>query len=103
MKLKEGDPLLVIGHSHFEKAHVINVKKGVITLNNQIKVDNTLKVLNNSKFEVKPFDQTEYDHLISKSEIPKLLSKITSSYQNLPSSSMIMVKHKLERIIKKYF
>ena len=58
-RLKIGTPLLVLGPHFFEKAEVVSVENGIFTLNNKIKVTNELVITNNSKMQIKPFDEEE--------------------------------------------
>lgn len=102
-KLRIGDYLLVLGPHFFEKAEVVSVDNGVFTLNNKIKVTQDLVVLNNSKMEVKPFDEDEYNYLLAKNKIPRILEKIESKYKNLPKEDMVNLFSKLNRVSSKYF
>lgn len=102
-KLRIGDYLLVLGPHFFEKAEVASVDNGVFTLNNKIKITQDLVVLNNSKMEVKPFDEDEYNYLLAKNKIPRVLEKIESQYKNLPKEDMVNLFSKLNRVLSKYF
>lgn len=102
MKLKVGDIFMVTGPAHFEKAVVEKAEKGVYTLNNGLKIDNSLQVIGQSRFNVKEFNQGEYDYQLALNQIPRLLEVIKSNYKSLPSDNLIKAKEKLERIINKY-
>ena len=65
MKLNIGDPVLVTGPAHFEKAEVIERSKGIYTLNNQMKITKDLSIIGNSRFKVTPFNDEEYDYLLA--------------------------------------
>lgn len=103
MKLHEGDNLLVYGLYHVEKATVIKAEKGVYTLNNQMKVDRDLKVLNSKdSYVVEIWDENKYKFLHYRSMMEKKLNLIQSGYMKLDQGSLIRVYEKLDKLIEKY-
>lgn len=103
MKLKEGDLLLVYGAYHLEKAKVIRVDKGIITLSNQMKVDKSLSPINSkSGFTVEPWDESKYEYLKAKSLFSKRLATIEDNASKLDPDTFVKVYNKLEKIISKY-
>ena len=102
MKLKVGETFTVTGPSHFEKATVEKVEKGVYTLSNGLKINSSLEVLGSSRFKVKPFDENEYRYLLATNQIPRFLDQIKSSYKNLPQENLVKVHEKLKKLTQKY-
>lgn len=102
-RLKIGTPLLVLGPHFFEKAEVVSVENGIFTLNNKIKVTNELVITNNSKMQIKPFDEEEYNFLVAKNKIPRVLEKIENKYKELSKDDLIKLFDGLNKITHKYF
>ena len=102
-RLKIGTPLLVLGPHFFEKAEVVSVENGIFTLNNKIKVTNELVITNNSKMQIKPFDEEEYNFLVAKNKIPRVLEKIENKYKELSKDDLIKLFDRLNIITHKYF
>ena len=102
-RLKIGTPLLVLGPHFFEKAEVVSVENGIFTLNNKIKVTNELVITNNSKMQIKSFDEEEYNFLVAKNKIPRVLEKIENKYKELSKDDLIKLFDRLNRITHKYF
>lgn len=102
-RLKIGTPLLVLGPHFFEKAEVVSVENGIFTLNNKIKVTNELVITNNSKMQIKPFDEEEYNFLVAKNKIPRVLEKIENKYKELSKDDLIKLFDRLNKITYKYF
>lgn len=103
MKLHEGDNLLVYGLYHVEKASVIKAEKGIYTLNNQMKVDKDLKVLNSKdSYNVEIWDEDKYKFLHYRSMMDKKISIIQNGYLKLDQDSLIRVYEKLDKLIEKY-
>lgn len=103
MKLNIGDPVLVIGPAHFEKAEVIERSKGIYTLNNQMKITKDLSIIGNSRFKITPFNNEEYNYLLAVNQIPRQLSIIKEKMDNgLAKESILKIHQKLKNIITKY-
>lgn len=102
-ELKIGDNLLALGPHYFEKVKIISADNGVFTLSNKIKITSNLLVVNNSKVEIKPFNEEEYNYLVAKNKIPRVLEKLESKYKYLSKEDLIKLYAKLEKVINKYF
>ena len=103
MKLNIGDPVLVTGPAHFEKAEVIERSKGIYTLNNQMKITKDLSIIGNSRFKVTPFNDEEYSYLLAVNQIPRQLSIIKEKMdKGLAKESILKIHQKLKNIITKY-
>ena len=97
MKYHEGDHLLVYGQYHVEKATITKVEKGFLILDNQMKVDKDLKVLNaKSAFTVENWDENKYKFLHYRSMMEK------KGYKKLDQDALIRVYEKLDKLIEKY-
>lgn len=103
MKYHEGDHLLVYGQYHVEKATITKVEKGFLVLDNQMKVDRDLKVLNaKSAFTVENWDENKYKFLHYRSMMEKKISQLQNGYRKLDQDALIRVYEKLDRLIGKY-
>ena len=102
MKLKIGDKLMVLGTSHFEVSTISSIEKGVVTLDNGLKVDLQLTPLGNSKYKISPFNEEEYQYLSALNKIPKLLEDIKLNYKNLSKDNLIKVYNKLNKLTSKF-
>lgn len=103
MKLNIGDPVLVTGPAHFEKAEVIERSKGIYTLNNQMKITKDLSIIGNSRFKVTPFNDEEYSYLLAVNQIPRQLSIIKEKMdKGLAKEPILKIHQKLKNIITKY-
>lgn len=99
-KINVGDEFLITREAHFEKAKIIKKEKGIYHLDNQVKMDANLNALN-SKVNIAPFDQEEYNYLLASSQIPKLLHNISRRYKKLPKDKVRMIYTRLNKIIEK--
>lgn len=104
-KLEKGDILLCYSLNHVEKAEVERVEGGVITLNNQVKVDQSLNILNSASksLKVEAWDPEKYHYLVAKSMMDKVLYKLNGGYKGLEPESLVRVYDKLSRLVNKYF
>lgn len=104
-KFEKGGLLLCYSPHHVEKSSIINISGGVITLNNQVKVDKFLNILNSRAkgIKVEEWDQDKYDYLVAKSMMDKVLYKINSKYQELEPENLVRVYEKLNRLVDRYF
>lgn len=105
-KLIVGEPLLVKGPSHIEKALVKSIEKDLYILDNGLKINSSLEIkqgINNSKFIVTPFDEVEYNYEISKLKISRYTNLILSNYKDLKDNvAVIRIANKLEKICNRY-
>lgn len=102
MKLKVGDRFMVFNASHFEVTTISSIEKGVITLDNGLKMDSQLTLINNSKYKISPFNEEEYKYLSALNKIPKLLEDIKLNYKNLAKDDLIKVYNRLNKITSKF-
>lgn len=105
-KLKVGDPVLIKGPAHLEKALVEKVEKGFYLLDNQLKINQDLKIEGLSKgsqLKVMPFDEAEYQYGISLMKISRYLSEIKDNYKFIKDKEKVVkIAEKLEKIKLKY-
>jgi len=102
-QLKVGDPVLVTGFAHFEKAEVVKVdKNGAITLNNRMVIDNNYKNLVRSTMTAEAWDEDKYDDLRSNYLIPDRISSIQRHWKSLKKEDRIALFNKLSRIVEKF-
>lgn len=102
-QLKVGDPVLVTGFAHFEKAEVVSIdKKGAITLNNRMVIDNNYKNLVRSTMTAEAWDEDKYDDLRSNYLIPDRISSIQRHWKSLKKDDRIALFNKLSRIVEKF-
>lgn len=104
-KFEKGGLLLCYSPYHVEKSSIIDITGGVITLNNQMKVDKHLNILNSKTkgIKVEEWDQDKYDYLVAKSMMDKVLYKINSKYRELEPENLVRVYEKLNRLVDRYF
>lgn len=102
MKLNEGDAVLVTGYAFFEKALIEKAEKGQYILSNGFKIDKNFNVISSNKFIVKPFIEEEYQFLVAKSAIPKLLDEFSKKYTSLSKEKTIKIYKKLNILSKKH-
>ena len=103
--LKAGDPVLITGPKFFEKATVVSVKNGTLTLNNNMVVSEDLRVvLNNpkSRMEIKKFDEQEYNFLVAKSNFNRVLERINLLQYKLSQEDLIKLFDRLNKIEQKF-
>lgn len=107
MKIKReiGDILLCYSSYHVEKAKVVSIDGGTMVLDNQIRVDRDLNILNtkNPDIHVEEMDYDRYRYLHARSMMDKVLYKINSKFKKLDKEDTVKVYDKLKRIVEKYF
>ena len=105
-KLAVGDHSLVKGLSHIEKALVKSIEKGLYILDNGLKLNSNLEIVEgvkNSKLTVTPFDEVEYNYGISRLKISRYTNLILSNYKDLKDKeAVIRIAEKLEKVCTKY-
>lgn len=104
-KREIGDILLCYSSYHVEKARITALDKGIITLDNQLKVDRDLNILNtrNPDIHIEEMDYDKYRYLRARSMMDKVLYRINSKYRKLGVEDTVRVYEKLSRIAEKYF
>lgn len=104
MKLQIGDYLLVKGFAHFERAKISEIGDNYYKLDNGLKINKSLKVLNSNKgFQVEEYNEEEYQYMIKKNMIARYINSIKDNYQNVKSYENISRIHRhLKVIIEKY-
>lgn len=106
VKLKVGDPLLIKGPAHLEKAQIEKVDKDNYYLDNGLKLTKDLVIdglSKGSQLKVTLFDETEYKYGISLMKISRYLSEIRDNYKFIKDQEkVIKLAEKLERIHSKY-
>lgn len=100
--MKIGDLVLVTHNAFFEKAEIVEKNKGVYTLSNGIKMDAMYNPLN-SKYKLEPFDQEEYDLLLSKGTITRCLVELNSLHKHgmIEGRIAITTAKKLSKLVNK--
>lgn len=102
-QLKVGDPVLVTGFAHFEKAEVVSIdKKGAITLNNRMVIDNNYKNLVRSTMTAEAWDEDKYEDLRSNYLMPDRISSIQRHWKSLKKEDRVALFNKLTRIVEKF-
>lgn len=102
-QLKVGDPVLVTGFAHFEKAEVVSIdKKGAITLNNRMVIDNHYKNLVRSTMTAEAWDEDKYEDLRSNYLMPDRISSIQRHWKSLKKEDRVALFNKLTRIVEKF-
>ena len=101
-KLKVGDPILITGPAHYEKATVIKVEKNVVTLDNQMKIDHEFNNLTKTSMVAEPWDQDKFDILHARSKIESRIFAIQKGWRELTDEAIVSIEHKLSKIIEKY-
>lgn len=100
-RIKVDMELLVYNDYHFEKAKVVKREKGLYILNNQMRITRD-GVPINSKLKVKPFDILEFEYLVAKRDLPKLIKSLEVSSKGLPSEATIKLYDKVKKLVTKY-
>lgn len=100
-----GDILLCYSSYHVEKTRILSIENGILVLDNQIKVDRDLNILNtkNTDIHVETMDYDKYRYLQARSLMDKVLYKINSKYKKLNAENTVKVYDKLNKLVEKYF
>lgn len=103
-RLKVGDPVLITGPFHYEKAIVIDINKksGVLTLDNQIRITQNFEVLSKTSMKAEPFDQEKMDFLHANSLFEANMKTLIRYKEDLPKEAIITINSKLEKWLQKY-
>lgn len=101
-KLEIGDPVLVTGFGHFEKAKVVSIKKGLILLDNNMQIDRSFNNVTRSQMKAQAWDEDEYNFLKAKTLMRQELSAIQRNWNNLGKEETIALYNKLSKIVDKY-
>lgn len=100
--MKVGDPILITGPSHYEKATVIKVEKNVVTLDNQMKINHEFNNLTKTPMVAEPWDQDKFNILHAKRMMDPEILAIQRGWMKLPDDAIVAIDHKLSKILKKY-
>ena len=100
-KLKVGDPVLIIGPFHYEKATVISIEKGIIALSNNMKIDRNYQNVIKSSYQAKPWDEQEFEYWKAYSSLSSLLDKYQTYFRKLGKNDLVLVYHKLIKLANK--
>ena len=100
-KLKIGNPVLITGPFHYEKATVISIEKGVITLSNNMKIDRDYKNVTKSNYQAQPWDEHEFEYQKAYHSLCSLLDKYQNSFRKLDKDSLILTYNKLIKLANK--
>ena len=100
--MKVGDLLLVTGSAFFEKTAIKEMKKGIYTLENGIKMDRTLHPLN-SKYKIEVFDEEKYKTMTAQRTLTSGIEKLASiNKKGIENTDLIRyAAAKISRIIEK--
>lgn len=101
-KLQVGDPILITGPAHYEKATVIKVEKNVVTLDNQMKINHEFNNLTKTVMVAEPWDQDKFDILHAKRMMESEILAIQKGWRRLPDEAIVAIEHKLSKIMEKY-
>lgn len=103
-KLQVGDPILISGPSHYEKAIIVKIDKssGIITLDNQMRIDREYNNLSKTSMRAEPFDQDKFDFLHANSLFDSNIRTLLSQKSQLPEEAVIAINSRLEKWIQKY-
>lgn len=101
-KLKVGDPILITGPAHYEKATVIKVEKNVVTLDNQMKIDQEFNNITKTSMVAEPWDQDKFNILHAKRMMDPEIFAIQRGWNRLPDEYIVAIEHKLRKILEKY-
>lgn len=100
-KLKIGDPVLITGPFHYEKATVISIEKGVIALSNNMKIDRNYQNVTKSSYQAQPWDEHEFEYWKAYSSLGSLLDKYQTYFRKLGKDDLVLVYHKLIKLANK--
>lgn len=103
-KLQVGDPVLVTGPAHYEKATVIKVDKktGVVTLDNQMQITQSFDNLSRTQMKAELFNQEKMDFLHANSLFEANIRTFLRYKDQLPKEAIVSINHKLEKWLAKY-
>ena len=101
-KLKVGDPVLITGSFHYDKALVEKIEKGVVYLNNGMKIDHNYQNLQRSECTAQPWDEAEWEYQRAMHSYKSNLTIIRDNFPTLEKPYAIGINQKLEKIINKY-
>lgn len=101
-KLKVGDPVLITGSFHYDKALVTKVEKGLITLNNGMQIDQDYYNVKKSECTAQPWDEAEWEYERAIHSYKSNLTCLRDNFSALEKPYAIEVNKKLEKIINKY-
>ena len=102
MKLKVGDPVLITGYAHFEKAEVVAIKNGAYHLNNQMVINSDFDNLVRSNMKAEAWNEDKYNYLKARYLIPVKLSTIQRHWRSLSDEEALALFNKLNHIIKRH-
>lgn len=101
-KLQVGDLVLITGPSHYDKATVISVEKGRVTLDNRMVIDHSYHNLVRSQMQAKPWDEDSFNLYHANQKIPKILSSMQRNWKDLPDDKRLLFCSKLEHLMEKF-
>jgi len=103
-KLQIGDPVLVTGPFHYEKAVVIEIDKktGALILDNHMRITQNFDNLSKTQMKAEPFDQDKLDFLHANSLFDSNINTLLKYKEDLPKEAIISINSKLEKWLKKY-
>jgi hypothetical protein len=92
---------LITGPFHYEKATVISVEKGIITLSNNMKIDREYQNVTKSNYQAQPWDEQEFEYQKAYHSLSGLLDKYQNYFRKLDKDSLVLVYHKLNKLATK--
>ena len=103
-KLQVGDPVLVTGPAHYEKAMVIKVDKktNIVTLDNQMQITHDYKNITRTQMKAEPFDQEKLDFLHANSLFEANIRTFLRYKEQLPKEAIVSINQRLEKWLVKY-
>ena len=100
--MKVGDFVLVTGTAFFEKAEIVERKKGIYTLSNGIKTDFNLNPIN-SKLKIEKFNEQKYAELTADGEISRAFTALKKMVdrKSISGAQKVYLATKLNKLLNK--
>lgn len=101
-RLQIDDLVLVTGPAHYEKAKVKDISKGIITLDNNMKIDRDFNNLSKSIMKAEPYDDDKFNFLHASSVMEKKINAIQRNWKKLNQEEIISLNNKIDRILTRF-